>query len=102
MTIYLVRLLLAVSSGQPGKSQTLYTPLLGLAPNGVYLSRPVTWFAGELLPRHFTLTGNRRYVSVALFRTITRPGRYPAFCLEELGLSSCAKPHRQPSDLLNP
>jgi hypothetical protein len=31
-------------------------PLLGLAPDGVYLAAPVTRHAGELLPHRFTLT----------------------------------------------
>jgi len=45
---------------------------------------------GELLPRLFTLTGNqpRRYVFCGTFRGITPPGRYPAPCPVELGLSS--------------
>lgn len=30
--------------------------LFGLAPDGVYQARPVTWPAGELLPHRFTLT----------------------------------------------
>ena len=56
MAIYLVQTLLPVSSDQPGVGQTPLYPLLGLAPDGVYLSRPVTRRAGELLPRHFALT----------------------------------------------
>jgi hypothetical protein len=31
-------------------------PLLGLAPDGVYLAAPVARHAGELLPHRFTLT----------------------------------------------
>ena len=33
--------------------------LFGLAPDGVYQARPVTWPAGELLPHRFTLTSRQ-------------------------------------------
>ena len=33
--------------------------LFGLAPDGVYRAKPVTWPAGELLPHRFTLTSRQ-------------------------------------------
>ena len=42
--------------GLPGGSVAGSHPLLGLAPDGVYLAEPVTRPAGELLPHPFTLT----------------------------------------------
>src|SRR5439155_4754396 len=71
-------------------------PLFGLAPGGVYLAGAVTRAAGELLPHRFTLTASppsqaRRdggLFSVALVRGVTPPGRYPAPCPAEPGLSS--------------
>jgi hypothetical protein len=61
--IYLGQQLPAASSGQPevlsrvnsGRFSDLL--LFGLAPGGVYLAGPVTWIAGGLLHRRFTLTG---------------------------------------------
>ncbi len=63
--------------------------LLGLAPSGVCLAEPVTWPAGGLLRHRFTLAGLAGdLLSVALFRRIAPPGRYPAPCSTEFGLSS--------------
>jgi len=63
--------------------------MLGLAPGGVCLAEPVTWPAGGLLHHRFTLAGLAgALLSVALFRRITPPGRYPAPCSVEFGLSS--------------
>ena len=51
--------------------------LLGLAPGGVCLAGDITAAAGGLLHRRFTLTRHWRviYLSVALFRQVTLPGR---------------------------
>src|SRR6185503_20952006 len=66
--------------------------LFGLAPGGVYRAGAVTRVAGELLPHRFTLTVplTRRggLLSVALIRGVAPPGRYPAPCPAEPGLSS--------------
>ena len=61
--IYLGQQLPAASSGQPevgSRANSGRLPdllLFGLAPGGVYLAGPVTWIAGGLLHRRFTLTG---------------------------------------------
>ena len=55
--------------------------------------------AGELLPHHFTLTftpkikifGEKAVCFCGTFRRVTPPGRYPASCPVELGLSSRLK-----------
>ncbi len=61
--------------------------------------------AGELLPHHFTLTrtlpveGPLAVCFCGTFRRVTPPGRYPASCPVELGLSSMAAsrlPQRPP------
>ena len=64
------------------------SPLLGLALGGVCLAGAVTSPAGGLLHHLFTLTGIRRYVSVARSSRLPRPGSYPAKCSMECGLSS--------------
>ena len=72
MAISLGSQLLGPSSGLPGSSsgpdvpagknhatiaaRSFRSPLFDLAPGGVYLARPVTRPAGELLPHRFTLT----------------------------------------------
>ena len=81
MAIHLGGRLLDPSSGPPGGRLAVgihrrsgmvagSLPLLDLAPGGVYLARPVTRPAGELLPHPFTLTirqtPNGGLVSVAL------------------------------------
>ena len=44
---------------------------------------------GALLPHHFTLTRQRRAVSFCCtFRRVAPPGRYPAPCPAQFGLSS--------------
>lgn len=56
--------------------------------------QPITRTAGELLPRHFTLTGScerRRYVSVALSIGSPRPPLPKALCSMKSGLSSPRK-----------
>src|SRR5881396_1440291 len=64
--------------------------LFGLAPGGVCRAGPVTRAAGELLPHRFTLTAlaSGGLLSVALSRGVAPPGRYPAPCPVEPGLSS--------------
>jgi hypothetical protein len=62
--------------------------LLDLAPFGGCLATPITGDAGGLLHHLFTLTGIRRYVSVARYGRLPRPGSYPAKCSVECGLSS--------------
>src|SRR5438093_10596013 len=64
--------------------------LFGLAPGGVCLADAVTRAAGELLPHRFTLTALAvgGLISVALVRGVSSPGRSPAPCPVEPGLSS--------------
>ena len=62
--------------------------LLGLAPFEGCLAALIAESAGGLLHHHFTLTGIRRYVSVARSGRLPRPGSYPAKCSVECGLSS--------------
>lgn len=69
------------SIGQQNCPMPLRFFLLGLAPGGVYLARPVTRPAGELLPHHFTLTGHAAGKPTA-------PRRRYAFC--------CTFPNRPP------
>src|ERR1700741_1198035 len=66
--------------------------LFGLAPGGVYRAGPVARVAGELLPHRFTLTAREGggLVSVARIRGVPPPGRQPAPCPAEPGLSSRA------------
>ena len=72
-TIYLACPLPDRSSGQPGYGPEPYIPLLGLAPNGVYLDQRCLHPCGGLLPHHFTLTDMQRYISVALSVGSPRP-----------------------------
>ena len=72
-TIYLACTLPDRSSGQPGYGPEPYIPLLGLAPNGVYLDQECLHPCGWLLPHHFTLTDMQRYISVALSVGSPRP-----------------------------
>src|SRR6266849_8079890 len=76
----------------PGR-ETGIALLFGLAPGGVYRAGAVTRAAGELLPHRFTLTSPvlnwcGGLLSVALVRGVPPPGRYPAPCPAEPGLSS--------------
>ena len=64
--------------------------LFGLAPDGVYHALTVTCTGGELLPRHFTLTGSEDPAVFFLwhFPPVTRRSRYEPSCPAEFGLSS--------------
>jgi len=65
--------------------------LLGLAPGGVCLADPVTRAAGGLLRHPFTLAPWRATEQPAFCctcRRVASPGRYPAPCSAEFGLSS--------------
>lgn len=67
------------------------SPLLDLASRGGYLAAAVTNNAGVLLPHRFTLAFPEEkaiHFSVALYRRITPPGRYPARYPVKHGLSS--------------
>ena len=85
----------ATSCGSPGTNQRAVAFLLSLAPGGVYRAAPVTRGAGGLLHHRFTLAcascqGHRRSVLCGTFRRVAPPGRYPAPCPVESGLSSSA------------
>jgi len=77
-----------------------------LAPSGVYRSTPVTWDAGGLLHRLFTLTsvlkvpgtssvGQRRSVFCGTVPRVTPGGCYPPPCSVESGLSSTSHSRRR-------
>ena len=85
--ISLRRQLPAVSSSPPEKKPKRNASgrcfradsfLFGLAPDGVYRAKPVTWPAGELLPHRFTLTSRQEpaggLFSVALSLTLRLVG----------------------------
>ena len=70
-------------------------PMLGLAPGGVCLAGPVTRTAGGLLRHPFTLAPASpsqgmpgRPALCCTCRRVASPGRYPAPCSTEFGLSS--------------
>ena len=105
VTIYLAPALPPRSSDQPGDRPgvlwSLYLVLLRMG-----FAQPAGHpAAGELLPHHFTLSRPRQPVCFcSTFRRVTPPGRYPASCPVELGLSSMAirrLPQRSPG-LLDP
>lgn len=62
--------------------------MLGLAPAGGCLAASVTACAGELLPHLFTITLCRAVCFCGPAPRVTAPGRYPAACSMEFGLSS--------------
>src|SRR5436853_3786097 len=70
--------------------------LFGLAPQGVCHAGAAHAVRGALLPHRFTLASAsfetvRRSVLCCTFRRVAAPGRYPACCPWEFGLSSaCA------------
>ena len=68
-------------------------PMLGLAPGEVYLADLVTQAAGGLLHHLFTMTDQAKPDRLPAFcgtvYRVTPPGRYPAPCSMEFGLSSC-------------
>jgi len=89
-TIYLALPLPEGSSDQPGDRpgalSSLYLVLLRMG----FAQPPVHTGAGGLLPRHFTLAlpFGRAVCFCCAFRRVSPPGRYPASCPVELGLSS--------------
>ena len=71
--------------------------LFGLAPQGVCHAVAAHAGRGALLPHRFTLTSThltcarcagRRFFFCCTFRRVAAPGRYPACCPSEFGLSS--------------
>ncbi len=75
--------------GQPFSPMRGIALLFGLAPGGVCQASPVTRAAGELLPHRFTLAVlRRRSIFCGTIRGVAPPGRYPAPCPVEPGLSS--------------
>ena len=96
----IIRLPLALprwSSNLPGSSEghgRVLASLFGLAPQGVCHAVAAHAGRGALLPHHFTLTSRRsceRRGAVSFcctFRRVAAPGRYPACCPLEFGLSS--------------
>src|SRR6476469_9449871 len=67
--------------------------LFGFAPQGVCHAVAAHAGRGALLPHRFTLTSascdaGRRFVFCCTFRRVAAPGRYPACCPSEFGLSS--------------
>ena len=96
-TIYLGPMLPSGSSDQPGDRpgalSSLYLVLLRMG-----LAQPADRSAaGGLLPRHFTLAPmTREGIGAVCFccalRRVSPPGRYPASCPVELGLSSPMTP----------
>ena len=103
-TIYLGRLLPDGSGGQPEDGPGLPIVLLfGLAPDGVCNGRTVTrppvssYLTISPLPGQHSLTysSGKQYLKArravcfcGAVRRVTPPGRYPASCPVELGLSS--------------
>jgi len=75
--------------------------LFGLAPQGVCRAIDARARCGALLPHRFTLTSEPlarfgwRSVFCCTFRRVAAPGRYPACCPLEFGLSS-ALSHSDP------
>jgi len=59
--------------------------LFGLAPNGVCLAGPVTWTAGGLLHRRFTLTGSPHGLPAPCF-LLHLPSGHPAWTLSSIVL----------------
>ncbi len=62
--------------------------MLGLAPTGGCLAANVAACAGELLPHLFTLTLCWAVCFCGPAPRVATPGRYPAACSREFGLSS--------------
>ena len=73
--------------------------LFGLAPQGVCRAVAARAGRGALLPHRFTLASvvplcgaaDRRSVFCCTFRRVAAPGRYPACCPSEFGLSSAPR-----------
>jgi len=88
----------AASCSLPGTQVGRATPrpLFGLAPGGVYRATFVTKSPVRsyrtFSPLPVPLGGHRRSTLCGTFRRLSMPGRYPAPCPTELGLSSGGKP----------
>jgi len=82
VTIYLGWMLPSSSCGQPGDGPGLpIVPLFGLAPDGVYRSRPVTRSLVSSYLAISPLSFRRRTVCFCgTFRRVAPPGCYPASC----------------------
>ena len=101
--IHLGSLLPATSSSLPGTQTERATPrpLFGLATSGVYratsvASGPVrSYRTFSPLPVPQAAIGG--LILCGTFRRLTTPGRYPAPCPVELGLSSRGRSHRRSS-----
>ena len=65
--------------------------LFGLAPSGVCPAKPVASLAVRSYRTISPLPLARRYIFCGTFRQLALPGRYPALCPVEPGLSSRAK-----------
>ncbi len=91
------------SCGLPGTQAERATPrsLFGLASGGVCQRLAVTRSPVRsyrtLSPLPVPLGGHRRSTLCCTFRRLTTPGRYPAPCPVELGLSSGSRNHRRSS-----
>ena len=91
------------SCGLPGTQAERATPrsLFGLASGGVCQRLAVTRSPVRsyrtLSPLPVPLSGHRRSTLCCTFRRLTTPGRYPAPCPVELGLSSGGRNHRRSS-----
>ncbi len=91
--------------GQAGRP---YVLLFGLAPGGVYHALDVTieavssYLAISPLPAPFQRKGRWRCIFCGTFRRVSPPGRYPAPCPVELGLSSPRHAGERPPSPLGP
>src|SRR5690606_42156734 len=93
----------ALASSLPGTlaGRAAPRPLFGLAPGGVYHAAPVT---GRAVRSYRTLSplpvlrerSHRRSALCCTVRRLATPGRYPAPCPAELGLSSTPVPVNRP------
>ena len=83
MVIYLVHILLHVSSHQIRRWRAVLTFCLGVAPDGVYTDPVCHHTSGELLPHLFTIASHKRWAVIfcCTFLKVSLTGRYPALLL---------------------
>ena len=83
MVIYLVHILLHVSSHQIRRWRAVLTFCLGVAPDGVYTDPVCHHTSGELLPHLFTIASHKRWAVIfcCTFLKVSLTGRYPASLL---------------------